>query len=183
MSEYTTDWFSYSIPVWRDVVVPNLRHGAGRKFLELGSYEGRSAEWLLDNVMSPGDELTCVDIWRWDEAEKRFDENVGHRVKKVKRDGTQALLSLVQMGEKFDCIYIDGDHNGRVVLENAVIAWMLLPIGGVMVFDDYRYAVPMQYSMGSIDTRFGIDAFLDCYTLKIRVLHKTAQVVLVRCEQ
>jgi predicted O-methyltransferase YrrM len=179
MTTFTSDWHSYTIPVWEKVVVPAIPQ-CRRRFLELGSYEGRSATWLINNAMSDGDELTCVDHWRDERIERRFAENTAGRAVMVKSDITKALLSFIQAGREFDCIYIDGNHDGRVVLENAVLSWMLLPRGGVLVFDDYRYAIPNENSFGSIDTKDGIDAFLRCYCLKMRVLHKAAQVVVVK---
>jgi predicted O-methyltransferase YrrM len=179
MPEYTADWFSYSIPVWEKVVLPRLPSGT-RKFLELGSHEGRSAVWFLEHAMRPGDELTCVDIWKSEPVERRFAGNVNGRARAVKGDITEALLGLVSQREKFDCVYIDGNHDGRVVLENAVLAWMVLSVGGVLVFDDYRYKIPVEYSIGAIDTHFGIDAFLSCYCLRMQVLHRTAQVAVLK---
>lgn len=176
MSRFTSDWHSYTIPVWEKVVLPAVPAGR-RRFLELGSHEGRSAVWLIENGMKEGDELTCVDLWRSEQAERLFDENVSGRAEKVKADITSTIIQYATAGRNFDCIYVDGDHDGRIVLENAVIAWRLLPSGGVMVFDDYRYKIPNEQSFGRIDTQFGIDAFLQCYCLVAQVLHRSAQVV------
>ncbi|NBW16995.1 MAG: class I SAM-dependent methyltransferase [Caulobacteraceae bacterium] len=179
MTAFTSDWHSYTIPVWERVVLPAIKQGR-RRFLELGSYEGRSATWLINNALGDSGELTCVDHWHDERIERMFAENTAGRAVMVKSDITKAILSFIQAKREFDCIYIDGNHDGRVVLENAVLSWMLLPHGGVIVFDDYRYAIPQEHSFGSIDTKEGIDAFLQCYCLKMRVLHKSAQVVVVK---
>lgn len=177
--EYTVDWFTHNAPIWKSVVVPNLPAGR-RRWLELGSHEGRSAEWTLRHALRGDDELVCVDIWHDKEVERRFDANVGGRATKIKKYITPTLLGMVHARQKFDCIYIDGDHDGRATLESAVLSWMLLSVGGFLIFDDYRYTIPSQQSLGKIDTKPGIDAFLDCYCLKLQVLHRAAQVIVLK---
>ncbi len=39
----------------------------------------------------------------------------------------------------FHIIYIDGDHVARAVLEDAVLSWRLLKVGGLIIFDDYAW--------------------------------------------
>lgn len=179
MGEYTADWFSHNVPVWESIVLPRLP-AARRRWLELGSYEGRSAEWTLRHALRDGDELVCVDAWHSPHVERRFDANVGGRATKIKDYITPALLRMIHAREKFDCIYIDGDHDGRATLENAVLSWMLLSAGGFLIFDDYRYTIPAHQSIGKIDTKPGIDAFLDCYCLRLQILHRTAQVIVLK---
>jgi hypothetical protein len=62
--DFTVDWFSHNVPRWTE----QLGAFAGRpdlRFLEIGSFEGRSAVWLLEHVLThetarlldPGSEL------------------------------------------------------------------------------------------------------------------------------
>ena len=84
MTEYTftQDWFSHNIPVWEQLatLLPERK-----SFLEIGSFEGRSAVWIIENMMNPGDWIDCVDTWEGSEehkngelngAEARFDHNI-----------------------------------------------------------------------------------------------------------
>ena len=91
MSEYqfTKDWFHWAPEVWAHLatVLPERR-----SFLEIGSFEGRSAVWIIENMMNPGDWIDCVDTWQGGEEHKnsgedmmsveaRFDHNIGVALK------------------------------------------------------------------------------------------------------
>ena len=49
------------------------------------------------------------------------------------------LSNLISQGHKesFDFIYIDPSHQAPDILTDAVLAFKLLRLSGVMVFDDY----------------------------------------------
>jgi len=85
MTEYqfTKDWFNWAPPVWEQLT--SLLPEGRRSFLEIGSFEGRSAVWIVENMMNPGDWIDCVDTWEGGEehieedmqsAEERFKYNV-----------------------------------------------------------------------------------------------------------
>jgi predicted O-methyltransferase YrrM len=63
----------------------------------------------------------------------------------------------------FDIIYIDGNHEPEYVLEDAVLSFRKLKIGGIMIFDDYGWGGPDL-------TQRGIDGFLSGYHKRITVL-------------
>ncbi len=84
MSEYkfTKDWFNWAPQVWEQLI-PMLPER--RAFLEIGSFEGRSAVWIIENMMNPGDWIDCVDTWEGGEehgeedmfsVEAAFDHNI-----------------------------------------------------------------------------------------------------------
>ena len=85
MTEYqfTKDWFHWAPEVWNQLT-PLLPEGE-RSFLEIGSFEGRSMVWIVENMMNSGDWIDCVDTWEGGEehgtedmaaVEARFDHNV-----------------------------------------------------------------------------------------------------------
>jgi hypothetical protein len=84
---------------------------------------------------------------------------------------------MIANGERFDCVYVDGDHDGAATMEHGVLAWMLLKTGGILIFDDYEYAHPSQDSIGKTPTRDGIDGFLSGYATRLTVMHKAYQVI------
>lgn len=84
MSEYqfTRDWFNWAPEVWQQLI-PHLPER--KSFLEIGSFEGRSAVWIIENMMNSGDWIDCVDTWEGGEehgtedmgaVEARFNHNV-----------------------------------------------------------------------------------------------------------
>jgi predicted O-methyltransferase YrrM len=66
---FSYDWFSTRIPQWERQVAGRFAGKPGLRFLEIGSFEGRSACWLLQNVLTdPSVRLTCVDPFAVDAA-------------------------------------------------------------------------------------------------------------------
>jgi len=160
------DWFSQHIPDWERLLAefvakPKLR------FLEVGSFEGRSAVWMLQNVLTdPSSSLVCVDTFQGGDdmasldltgLRQTFIDNVapfGRRVRLITEHSGTALRTL---RGPFDFVYVDASHIAEDVLEDAVLAWRLLRTGGIMAFDDYIWRGPPD---PRLCPRAGIDAFL-----------------------
>ncbi len=159
---FTQRWFDeVARSVW-ERLLPQLRP---RRMLEVGSFEGASACFLVEQAGRDGDiELHCVDNWGCNPdddtpgyhpdhvtpAESSFRHNIGlaiaaspHRVtlEVHKRLSTYALADLYGRLKRgyFDFIYIDGSHEGPDVLCDAAVAFNLLRVGGIMIFDDYLW--------------------------------------------
>ena len=71
-------------------------------------------------------------------------------------------------------VYIDGSHLASDVLRDAVLAWDLVKVGGLIVFDDYDFIFAESSHQ---NTKVGIDAFTDTFCNKISVIHKSYQVL------
>lgn len=186
--EFTTDWFSGAAPFWSALI----KERKPSRFLEIGSYEGRSSCFLIDEAASRWPiELHCVDSWKgglehdrsaMSAVEARFDSNIARarakarhpvRFHKHKALSTLALSKLIASGGSgyFDLIYVDGSHQAPDVLADAVLAFALLRVGGLLIFDDYLWSVP-----GSTEHDFyqlpkpAIDAFVNIYQRKLSVM-------------
>lgn len=175
--EFTQDWFSNNINNWGEWL-GHLR-GTPANALEIGSYEGRSAVWLLKNILTdPGARIACVDIFGEPGYEGRFDANIGltgagHKVTKLKGRSWGLLRGLAP--DSFDLVYIDGSHAGRDVLEDAVLGYRLAKTGGVIVFDDY----PLRNSPDlPLYPKDAIDTFIKFYKDNIEVIATGWQVCL-----
>jgi predicted O-methyltransferase YrrM len=176
--EFTSDWHSMHIPIWQE----HLGEFDGRpvRCLEIGSHEGRSAVWITQNLLShPSASLTCIDTWPEAEAERRFDANIAEtgRAPQVRKLKTDSWRGLLNQGPGFDLIYIDGSHEGRQVLEDAILAFRVLKRGGLLIFDDYKN-VPSEVQQ---PPKPAIDAFLLLWSGQLTVLHQEAQVIVRKC--
>ena len=49
--KFTTDWFTNRIPLWEKILAP-LKGKQGIHYLEIGVFEGRSAIWMLENILT-----------------------------------------------------------------------------------------------------------------------------------
>ena len=167
--------------------------------LEIGSYEGFSAIWQLENILTdPTSTITCIDIFDDKVIEDRFDQNikatsVSNKVIKIKGPSEKMLRGLKL--EQYDYVYIDGCHMPKWVLSDAVLSWDLLKKGGLMIFDDYHDIPerPPQTRPTKIDfidkyiwikwqkdkrsPKPAIDAFLNIFGPYLEVVFKKHQVV------
>jgi len=148
--DFTQDWFTVHIEGLETV----LRQFQGRaaRMLEIGAFEGLSTcyfLWRLSDV-----QMTCIDTFAGtaglpsggrEGLEAAFDRNIqlvdSSRVHKLVGDSRRVLLDLADERARFVLVYVDGSHRGLDVLVDAALAWPLLEVGGIVVFDDYRWAM------------------------------------------
>lgn len=170
-------WFDQVLPEW-DKRTSSLQ-GTKLRILEIGSFEGGSATWILDNLMShPESTLTTVDTfggsmehadhpseeYNVDTLEKRFRANVAlcsehAKLTVIKARSEEALLELRRQGKQYDFIYIDASHVAFDVLHDGAVAWRMLVDGGTMVFDDYTW---QRYNEDAYNPGIAVDALVAC---------------------
>jgi len=192
--QFTNTWFLGAAKNFWDQLMPQLKP---KKLLEIGSYEGASACYLIDNLASASAiELHCLDTWEggvehqkggtaevnMGSVEARFKHNTAqaianasHPVELVVHKGYSevGLVELLAAGQKgsFDFIYVDGSHQAPDVLSDAVLAFKLLRVGGIMAFDDYLWSENLPSDMDPIRCpKPAVDAFTNLYCRKLRVL-------------
>ena len=188
--EFTKDWFSWAPDVWKQLI-PLLP--ARNRFLEIGSYEGRSAAWIVENMMDEkGGHVDCVDTWGGGEehttddmrgTEERFSQNMQlairntrHTYFKIKKTSTDALAQLIyDRVPPYDFIYIDGAHTADQVLQDACMAWPLLKVDGIMVFDDYLWGSPRDVLHRP---KLAIDSFTNIMAERASLVHVGYQAAL-----
>jgi predicted O-methyltransferase YrrM len=186
--EFTTDWFSRFSSVWKQL----LDRYKPARLLEIGSYEGRAACFLIEACAADRPiELHCVDTWAggvehdsgaMPEVEARFDRNLAaaregaahpvdfHKHKSLSAPALVRLLAAGRAGS-FDLVYVDGSHQAPDVLADAVLAFMLLRVGGLIIFDDYLWSMEQAgrqdfYNM----PKPAIDAFVNIHQRKLAVI-------------
>jgi len=189
--EFTNDWFNaLTKGVW-DQLLPQVDP---RRFLEIGSYEGASACYLIDKVApSHRIEVHCVDTWEggvehqqaatMQAVEARFRRNMDAAI--LRYPGNVALVvhkgpsdvelsKLLAEGKQgyFDFVYVDGSHQAPDVLCDAVLGFKLLRVGGTMVFDDYLWAEDLPTGMDPLRCpKLAVDSFTNVNCRKIRILN------------
>jgi predicted O-methyltransferase YrrM len=190
---FTADYFSMNIESW-ECDLARFAHKPQLNFLEVGSFEGRSACWLLENILTDDScTITCIDTFDFAgqgivhlqdagvesmSIEERFDYNINaaggtHKVRKLFGCSQEMLRSLPF--STYDYIYIDGSHKAVNVLEDAVLAWPLLKKGGMLNFDDYYF----ELDPNPINRpRMAIDAFLSVYEAHYKLIRKDNQVTI-----
>jgi len=73
---FTTDYVTVNTERWAALLAP-YRGRPDARFLEIGSYEGRSAVWFLEHILTgPGATLTCIDLFSLTRLDLFFDHNV-----------------------------------------------------------------------------------------------------------
>jgi predicted O-methyltransferase YrrM len=191
--EFTNNWFAHAPEVWTHLI-PMLPNKPGnRDFLEIGSFEGRSAVWIGEHMMEEGDTLLCIDTWKGGEEHSGEDmlevhqrflrnmeklenrKNVNWRY--TREASVDALGELLFSGGMFEFIYIDGSHQAKDVLTDACMAWRVLASGGIMVFDDYLWGDKRDVLHRP---KLAIDAFVNIFAEDLTVLHVGNQLVVKR---
>jgi predicted O-methyltransferase YrrM len=183
---FTEDWFSGNIPVWSQCLA-KLKDKADLKFLEIGSFQGKSTVWLLENILTnPSSTLTCIDtfegsIENTEQQKYKLFEIFQHNIEPFKnqvewiRGYSQDAMRSMPRTPTFDFIYIDGSHDGPDVLEDSVLAFPMLKPGGVLIWDDYGWTIsPKEVERPKI----AIDSFMNVFKEKCKVLHVGYQVVI-----
>ena len=142
---YSADLVSRYSDLWIEHL-GHLRHRANVRMLEIGSYEGRSANWFLENILTgQGSSIVCVDQFV-EPCGERFDRNIrasGNAGRVTKLSGKSQSVLPTLPSDSFDAIYIDGGHSEQEVLEDARESWRLARGGAVLIFDDYLWGMEL----------------------------------------
>lgn len=186
--KFTGDWFSHDseskVVKQFDKFLSPLK-GKPCNILEIGCYEGMSATWYLDHILTHKDsKLVCIDLalaWTGNAFQKLI-ENIYRsekqdQVKIIKGSSLDHLTDFPR--NHFDFIYIDGNHEAEVVLEEAILCFRILKVGGIIAFDDYLIGIRWPKSPGALALKHlpkkSMDAFLDIYQDKLEVIYKDYQ--------
>ena len=173
---YTKDWFSNNAEAWSALFAAHSlpKNACG---LEIGSFEGRSACWLMDNVLKhPDARLHCVDRWPNRIIHDRFARNTAEYEERVvtHKGHAASILRAMPPTPTFDFAYLDADKHSESVLECLVLVLPLVKPGGLIIIDDYTHNE--EHDMRC--PRPGVDAFMNVFARHFRVLSARWQVVL-----
>ena len=186
--EFTQDWFSEKNP---EKVVLQFEEflsefkGKPCMFLEIGSFEGMSTIWMLENILTEErSQIFCIDAWaEWTgDAFVRFVSNINKtgfrdKVRIVKGDSSEELR--IFPNDYFDFIYVDGNHDEKAVIKDAIGYFRVLKKGGIIAFDDYLLGIRYPNSYGSKamngSAKKAIDYFIETFKDELDVIHNDYQ--------
>lgn len=170
---FSSDWVNGRLTN-RIAELGHLRDVPGARGLEVGSFEGRSAIWFIESVLTaPDARLTCIDLFP-EQVDQHFDHNIeaagiAGKIDKITGSSQTVLRGLPL--ESFDFAYIDGCHRATCTIADIVLTWDLLKTGGIMILDDYG----LSGAEGTGIPRPAIDAFVSIYADRIEVLSEDFQ--------
>ena len=174
--QFSQDWFSHNIPGLIEMmkILPD-----NKMFLEVGSYEGRSTCWFLQNGLADEGIIMCYDTWKGSEEHtneqrqdlfKKFQHNI-----EIAKSSKQIVYTYMgssretirRQPELFDFVYIDGSHQAPDVLMDACLTFRMLKSGGVMVFDDYLWK-----DVNGVlhQPKIAIDAFVNIFSDELDIV-------------
>lgn len=172
------NWFPYATP---DPTNP-------LRYAEVGTFYGANLISVAETYgRHPNSTLVAIDPWT-DYAE--YPEYKGQQTTiydacmrnlsacgiadkvDVRRGYSNEVLPTLE-DNSFDIIYIDGNHEPEYVLEDAVLAFRKIKVGGRLIFDDYGWGGPDL-------TKRGIDGFINGYHNRIIVLGQRESQVFIQ---
>ena len=186
--KFTKDWFKSD-----DLVqfLP-LKTQEEIHILEIGSFEGKSTIWFLENILTNDKStITCVDPWTsytQDEnsfdsynkidSEWNFEDNkntflynidlsgVSNKVIIEQGYSNEILPKFIVDKKRYDIIFIDGNHTSPFVITDGIMSWYLLKKGGLMIFDDYLWGD----CNSTLSPKLAVDSFVVCFKDYIEVV-------------
>ena len=197
--KYTENWFDYS----GFDQLPFFNTKEEIHILEIGSFEGKSAVWFLENYLqNPKSTITCIDPWtnysqddnsfnsynsnnaEWDFTNHKktflhniFESGCFDQVNINHGFSHEILPQLINAKKQYDFIFIDGNHTAPFVLTDAIMSWYLLKVNGVMSFDDYLWS----YQTGdTITPKLAVDSFVSNFNDYIQVIDNSIRKTIKR---
>ena len=181
---FSKNWFEIYVRQNWDKIVPVIDP---KKILEIGTFEGAASCYLIETLGSRNVlEIHCIDTWEECEdikasetelIEKRFDYNIQLAIKSVqntvnfvkhKEKSHISLSKLISQGiNDFDFIYVDASHYAVDVLTDAVLAFKLLKVGGILIFDDYLWTGDENIIFYP---KIAIDSFTNIFSKHIKLI-------------
>ena len=164
-------------------------YGPPKTVIEIGCFEGHTTFGLTELLsqqnpsykhyaIDPYDMSDDLSLDVLNEAGQLFMSNLEefkykNNVEFIHDTSWNGLLKLLHRGVKADLIYIDGDHRAETVLNDLVLAFGLVDVGGVILCDDCvswkHQDSEKKYNLQS-SPKLAVDNFIQCNWDKVEVL-------------
>lgn len=164
-------------------------YGSPRTVVEIGCFEGYTTFNLTQLLarensnykhyaIDPHNDSADLPVDVVDDAGKLFRSNLevfeyNKNIEYIRDTSWNGLLTLLHRGVKADLIYIDGDHRAETVLQDLVLSFELLEIGGVILCDDsvsWKYKDKHDNYNVQDSPKLAVDNFIQCNWNRVEVL-------------
>lgn len=161
-------------------------HGVPNKIIEVGTFEGLTSCYISDVYGHLGTiKIWCIDPHALSDdlstdmqtIKQNFLHNISvcanKNIKYMCKSSFDGLLELLNEKITAQFIYIDGDHRSSYVLEDLVLAFNLLPVGGIILCDDTNWVNSKNDQIPdspSLAPRMAIENFIQCNWHRIRLI-------------
>lgn len=172
--QFSQDNFTNKIPIFESCLQP-LVDRAEIKAIEIGNFEGMSACWLLDRILThPSATLTCINTSFSEQLEVNL-AKTGAVDKIIKLAGpVYQQLSSLELAA-YDLINIQSrGKTAERVKQITALCWKLLKIGGIIIFRDYDGNETQKLEQSP---QAATKAFLDSVKDRFEILHQSYQLI------
>ena len=179
---YSKDWVTKKIPLWSSVL--DKFKGKPVSYLEIGCFEGKATRWILDNFSV--DSIFIFDTFHMPNMRDIFENNIRKYIDKVlifEGKSQEEVRKALNKEDKIDIAYIDGSHMAYDVLEDAILVFRHMKIGGIIIFDDYGWHKRRSQNNPQSAPKLGIDSFLNVFKDFIEVHHVGWQVIIEKVKE
>ena len=146
--DFNVKWFLYHLPHFEHLISWRQELERPIRILEVGCYEGMSTVWFLENLCTnEKDVIVSIDWYdglngsSWIDIKNRAVANIKKTGKNLQcrlllAKSEEALISVAR--NRFDVVYIDGDHRENAVYNDSIFVWQnLVSSGSIVLWDDY----------------------------------------------
>lgn len=176
--KYTNSWFDRNINISMNIL-KNLSGDRDIKILEVGTHEGKSAIWMLENLcIHPDSRLTSIDSYTLDDPSvnlntyENFLYNIDLCTEKKKfnqilGNSKDIMPKLVEENKKYDIIYIDSTTDIELVFTDITNADKLIGNSGIILMDDVGFDESANTSVIGAIKRF-LTKYPDVYRIILK---------------
>jgi predicted O-methyltransferase YrrM len=171
----------------------HLLHFIGKpvKILEIGVFKGEAMEKFAQVFLESNKDAEYYGIDTWEGSPEYVEINFKeieksalarknasprkNNINFIKKESVIALPELIIKNIKFDIIFIDASHTAKDVLYDSILAFKLLNVNGLAIFDDYLW---QKLEPNIFTPKPAIDAMLNIFKDEIDVLYMGYQVII-----
>lgn len=148
--KYTNRWFDRNINISMKMLT-NILANKPIRILEVGTHEGKSAIWMLENLCKHKDaRLTSIDSYTKDDPDVKPDtyENFCYNIdlctekekfNQIIGDKKDVMSKLIEENKAYDLIYLDTTTDMESVFIDIINADKLLVQHGILLLDDVGF--------------------------------------------